>query len=423
MKTAIIISTRGYGVFDFTLLKQPNSVRIIGIFAEPDASNLPYEQLPHFHRIHVVPCAVKNPSTLQSALVDFESAYDIIATTLETTALEDLTIHCHDEQNMLLAAKLRSSFGIGGPNYEAILPYRDKCMMKEKLQARDIRVPRFGRFLPDRFRRGAAAYFDVIASEVGLPFILKPVDSVGAEGIHKIGSLRDFKNLPGELGRQYAYEEYIGGTIFSVNIVSRKGHTLFGGVSEHLVNAFDAQAGKVNADINLHEKDPRVPRMLAFAEQALDALGRLEGGAHLELFLTERDELVLLEVAAHFKGMAGLAAMERNYGIALVNLVFEIETGIESLPYQREQTYCFDGVLPKKSGEIDALNTPALESQVKMNWKVAKGERLRQSTSLMANAGTFLVWNKDYDALYRDFKRLGSYEPISYKAEVAQSLL
>jgi hypothetical protein len=159
--------------------------------------------------------------------------------------------------------------------------------------------------------------------------------------------------------------------------------------------------------------------MVRFAERALDALGWPDGGSHLELFLTRDDELVFLEVAARFKGMAGLAAMQRNYGIAFVNLAFELETGIASRPYDDEQVYCFDGVVPKQAGVVDRLVEPELESEYAMTWKVKPGDEIVRSNSLLANGGTFLVWNKDYDMLYRDFQRLAAYQPIIYQEPAA----
>ncbi|MET3135069.1 biotin carboxylase [Oxalobacteraceae bacterium GrIS 1.11] len=417
MKTAIIISTRGFGVFHFDLLKWPERTHFIGVFAEPDAANVLPEQKPHFHAIHLIPCAIINPSPMLMSLVDYDASYAIIAKVLESVALADLSIHCYDEQNMLVAARLRSAFGTRGPSYDDILPYRDKLLMKEKLLARQIRVPHFGRFLPGKFAADAGAYFACIKDAVGLPFIMKPVDSAGADGVYKINSFSDFSALPDDLMRAYEYEEFIDGTMYSVNIVSQNGRTVFGGVTEYLVNSFDIQSGKVNADVNLIDHDPRVARMVGFAEQALDALGWLDGGSHLELFLTAQNEIVFLEVAARFKGLAGLAAMERNYGIAFINLAFEIEAGIESHPYNQEQTFCFDGVIPLKTGQIDELHEPKIESAVKINWKVASTDCVRQTESLISNAGTFLVWNDDYDALYRDFKALAHYEPISYALE------
>ena len=418
MKTAVIISTRGFGVFRRDLLVDPDGVRLIGVFADRDIENLLPEQRDWFEQIHVVSCGQDNPTPMLYSLVDLGEARDVVGELLQDTPVADLTVHCYDEQNMLVAAAIRDRFQLAGPGVDAILPFRDKCLMKNLLEKAGVRVPAFGRYRPELLAEGREQYFREIVAEVGLPFILKPTDAAAAEGVYQISDLTDFVALPADFGRDYEYEEFIHGTMYSVNIVSRDGRTVFGGVTEYLVNSFEVPKGKVNADINLIDSDPRVARMVAFADRALDALGRPDGGSHLELFLTDDDELVFLEVAARFKGMAGLAAMQRNYAVAFVNLAFAIECGAESHPYDGEQVYCFDGVVPKTHGVVAELLEPELESAVEMNWKIAVGDRVEQSNSLLANGGTFLVSNKDYEAAYRDFRRLAEYRPIRYEPAV-----
>ena len=414
MKTVVVISTRGFGVFRHDLLVDPDSVRFVGIFSEVDVRNVTRAEWQYFHNIHTVPCGLTNPSYTESSIVDGNATREIVRGIAAEAGPGELTLHCFDERNLLLTASLREEFNLPGPRYEEILPYRDKCLMKEKLAGTGLRVPRFGRFASTRFTADAAAYFKTISDEVGFPFVVKPVDAASADGVYKIFSVDDFLALPADLGRAYEYEEHIEGTMYSVNLVSKDQRTVFGGVTEYLVNSTAVQLGRVNADINLIDSDPRVPRMISFAETVLAALGWLDGATHLELFQTADDELVFLEVGARFKGLAGLAAMQRNYGVALLNLAFEIEAGLQSKPWDQEQVYCFDAVIPKRPGVVSELVNPDIESDFEMNWKVSVGDRIAQGASLIDNGGTFIVWNKDYDTAYRDFKRLAYYEPLRY---------
>ncbi|MCZ7432154.1 rhodanese-like domain-containing protein [Streptomyces sp. WMMC1477] len=414
MKTAVIVSTRGFAAFRYDLLESPESVRFVGVFSDLDVVNLSEEQRGWFERIHVVPCGLPDPSAMLASLVDEDAARKAVEEELDGTSLDELTLHCYDEQNMIVAAAIRSHFGIRGPGLDDILPYRDKVLMKQRLLDAGVRVPLFGVFSPQRHAEDRAGYFKEIVGEVGLPFILKPTDAAGSEGVLKIADSAEFERLPADFGRDYEYEEFVEGAMYSVNIVTEEGKTVFGGVTEYLVNSMEIPGGKVNADINLIDSDPRVARMVAFGEQAMDALGRIDGASHLELFRTADDELVFLEVGARFKGMAGLAAMQRNYAIAFVNLAFQIESGVRSRPWDAEQIYCYDGVVPKSHGIVAELIEPELESDVEMTWKVEVGEEIEKSNSLIANGGTFLVLNKDYEAAYRDFRRLADYRPIRY---------
>jgi biotin carboxylase len=414
MKTVVVISTRGFGVFRHDLLVEPDKVLFVGIFTEQDAVNVSDTERRYFHRIHTVPCGLANPSTTESSIVDEAAARAIVSQLAAETTPSELTLHSFDERNLLLTARLRGEFGLAGPTYEQLLPYRDKCLMKEKLADTGLRVPKFGRLDPAAFVADRSAYFDRITTEVGLPFVVKPTDAASADGVYKIFERDEFLALPDDLGRAYEYEEHIDGIMYSVNLVSRDQRTVFGGVTEYLVNSTEVQKGRVNADINLIDSDPRVPRMIAFTEVVLAALGWLDGATHLELFHTKDDELVFLEVGARFKGLAGLAAMQENYAVGLLNLAFEIEAGLRSRPWDREQVYCFDAVIPKRPGIIAEIVEPDISSEFEIKWKVRVGDETRKGASLIDNGGTFLVRNKDYDVLYSDFEKLAKYEPIRY---------
>lgn len=419
MKTIIVISTRGFAAFRHDLLVDPGGVRFIGLFSEHDEKNVTPALRKFIDEVHVLPCGTADATVAQSSYVDPERARKLIAQVLNDPAAGQVTLHTFDERNMLLAAELREEFGLPGLRREDVLPFRDKCLMKDRLVAAGIRVPRFDRYDAAAASADRAAYFEKITGEVGLPFVLKPVDGNSADGVYQIGSLEEYAAVPDDLGRPYEYEEFIDGTIYSVNIVSRNRTSVTAGVTEYLVNSSAVREGRVNADINLIDTDPRVPRMISFTEGVLDALGWPDGASHLELFLTKDDELVFLEVAARFKGLAGVAAMQRNYGVALVNLAFEIEAGLESRPWDEEQVYCFDAVIPKKRGVIEKLVDPDIESEFSITWKVHEGQVLGQGESLGDNGGVFLVWNKDYDVAYADFKRLAHYQPIMYKQEIS----
>lgn len=419
MKTVVVISTRGFGVFRHDLLVAPDEVRFVGIFSEKDSANVSDVERAYFHAIHVVPCGLAAPSYTESSIVEPDLTRKIVQDLVAAAGPDDtVTLHCFDERNLLLTARLREEFGLSGPTYDQLLPYRDKCVMKEKLAGTGLRVPKFGRFDQDAFVADPQAYLERITADVGMPFVVKPVDAASADGVYKIFSPQEFLELPRDLGRSYEYEEHIDGTMYSVNLVTRDGRTVFGGVTEYLVNSTEVQKGRVNADINLIDTDPRVPRMIEFAETVLEALGLLDGASHLELFHTKEDELVFLEVGARFKGLAGLAAMQENYAVALLNLAFEIEAGVESRPWDREQKYCFDAVIPKRPGTVAELVDPEVDSEFDINWRVTVGEEIAQGASLIDNGGMFLVRNHDYETLYRDFERLAGYRPIRYADEL-----
>jgi hypothetical protein len=399
------------------LIEDPESKRLVLIVSEPEWAATPEKVRGYFDEVHVERCAYDDPTALLNSAVEPGAARKAMKEIVEGAEPGSVTLHCYDELFMMFAAELRAEFGLSGPHPQDMLPYRDKCVMKEKLLGSGISIPRFGRFDQERYAKHRGDYFTWMVAEVGLPFILKPVDSAGSEGVYRVDTAAAFRELPESFDGDYEFEEYVTGTMYSVNLVTDQGRTIFGGVTEYLVNTIEVRQGRVNADINLHDDDPRVARMVAFAEKVLDTLGRLDGSTHLELFHTAQGKLVFLEVGARFKGLAGLAAMQRNYGAAIVNMTLQAESGIVSRPYPEAPEYCFDAVIPKRAGVIEKLNEPGLECPYEITWKVEAGEEVAATDSLFTSGGTFLVWDNDYDALYRDFYKLADYQPITYRAE------
>ncbi|MFI2372688.1 acetyl-CoA carboxylase biotin carboxylase subunit family protein [Streptomyces sp. NPDC018833] len=414
--TAVFIGTRGLEAFDPALFEDRAAVRLVGVFTALDAAHLTDVWRGWFDEVHVVPTLEPDPSPLNIAQIDVDAGTEVVAALLRGTSRDRLTVHTYLEQNVLGAAEIRQRLGLAGPCPADVIPFLDKLEMKQRVAAAGVRAPVFGAWDPERHRAGVRAHFEHITGRVGLPFVLKPTDSAGSIGVVTVESYDAFAALPadGDLGRAYEYEEFIDGRIYSVNIISAAGTTVFGGVTEYLVNSADVAGGRVNADINLLDDDPRVARMVAFAGEALDALGRPDGASHLELFLTGDDELVFLEVGARFKGLSGLAAMQRHYGQALVNVAFGIESGVPSRPWQGEQVYCFDACMPLRAGVVADRLEPKIDSSYEMRWTVRPGDRVEGTSDLVTVGGTFLVWNRDFDALYRDFRLLAEYQPFTY---------
>lgn len=415
MKTVVVLSFRALGAFRHDLVRDAQNIRFVLIVSDLEWAGVDTDRHAYFHRVYVVPCGAPDGGALLSSAVDPQAARAALREVI-AEAPGPVTLHCFDELSMIFAAELRAEFGLPGPKPADILPFRDKCVMKDRLIAAGVRVPRYGHYRPAD-NGDLARYFDRIVEHVGLPFILKPVDSAGSHGVYLVSDLAQLRAADARIDTGYEYEELITGTMYSVNLLSQDGRVLFGGVTEYLVNTLDVRRGRVNADINLADEDPRVARMVAFASRAMAALGWPDGASHLELFHTAADELIFLEVGARFKGLAGLAAMQRNYGIAFVNLALQVEAGVHSDPYPDEQIYCFDAVIPKRAGTVARLHEPPLVSDVELTWKVRPADVLEETDSLFTPGGTFLVSNKDYTTLYEDFYRLADYQPITYGGE------
>ncbi len=77
------------------------------------------------------------------------------------------------EPLVILAARLREKWGMPGMSSDAVRGFRDKQLMKERVAAAGLRVPRSFRCTTEKEMRAAA-------EQIGYPLILKPIAGAGS---------------------------------------------------------------------------------------------------------------------------------------------------------------------------------------------------------------------------------------------------
>ncbi|NBM21025.1 ATP-grasp domain-containing protein [Streptomyces sp. GC420] len=147
--------------------------------------------------------------------------------------------------------------------------------------------------------------------EMGGRIVVKPLSSAGSEGVHYCDtpeqSVRAYRSLIGTenifsmRNDSVVAQEYLAGTEYAVNTVSRDGR-------HHLCDIWTATQTTANGVLDLcdglvllpHEGE-RVERVVAYCEQVLDAMGIRHGPAHLDVRLTPSGPC-LIEVGARMGG-------------------------------------------------------------------------------------------------------------------------
>ena len=131
------------------------------------------------------------PSALPDAARDALAHYEHVTLTDEGAmlgALHGLARHvsidqveCLWEPYMILAARIRESFGVPGMTVEQTVPFRDKERMKQAIDAAGIRTP---------WHVSATTVADVweAAERVGYPLIVKPIDGAGSADTYRVDS-------------------------------------------------------------------------------------------------------------------------------------------------------------------------------------------------------------------------------------------
>jgi hypothetical protein len=213
------------------------------------------------------------------------------------------------EPLVMLAARLRERWGMPGMSVETARGFRDKELMKTRLRAAGLRVPR-SRRVHDARETWAAA------EEIGYPLILKPIAGAGSADTFRVESKADLERTLPKLGAlsQASCEEYIDGEEFTFDTLCLRGKPVMENVTQYFPKPLEAATTEWISPIALSVRDLTQPHLaggIALGRAALEALGMDSGFTHMEWYRTSNGEAVFGEIACR-PGGAGLVD-QMNY--------------------------------------------------------------------------------------------------------------
>ena len=131
-------------------------------------------------------------------------------------------VECLWEPYMILAARIRESFGLPGMTVEQTLPFRDKELMKQKIDTVGIRTP---------WHVSATTVAEVweAAERVGYPLIVKPIAGAGSADTYRVDSAEELADVLPLLRHvpEVSVEEFIDGEEFTYDTVCAGGSILY----------------------------------------------------------------------------------------------------------------------------------------------------------------------------------------------------
>jgi hypothetical protein len=207
------------------------------------------------------------------------------------------------EPLVILAARLRERWGMPGMSVDTARGFRDKQIMKERLQAAGLRVPRSRRVRTAAEARAAA-------EEIGYPVILKPIAGAGCSDTFRVGSAAELERVLPRLGgvSEASCEEYIDGEELTFDTLCLRGKPLLENVTQYLPKPLEAATLEWVSPMAISIRDLTQPKLaggIALGRAALEVLGMDDGFTHMEWYLTPGGEAVFGEIACR-PGGAGI---------------------------------------------------------------------------------------------------------------------
>ncbi len=198
------------------------------------------------------------------------------------------------EPLVLLAARLRERWGVPGMSEDAVRGFRDKQIMKERVAAAGLRVPRSFRVRSER------EIWEAV-ERIGFPVVLKPIAGAGSADTYRVDDRTGLERVLPALRHvtEASCEEYVTGEEFTYDTLCVGGRPVYENVAAYLPKPIEARSQEWISPVIITVREQGQPRLrpgIELGRNVLTALGMGDGFTHMEWFLTPSGEAVLGEI-------------------------------------------------------------------------------------------------------------------------------
>lgn len=409
VKTIVFLNLRFSNFYSDTLfktIKEKYHIRLIAIVDQQFTQNIADSLYLYLDQIYEVSAKPKDGFLAEFNLEDLGA---IIEKELKTT--HDLRIVCADEFNLINAGKLREKYNLQEHTDKDLFLYRNKVAMKKKLYEYGIRVPKY-KIINENDT------FDTLQEEIGLPFVVKPIDSCGSHGVKVVRSLNDFSGIAADTIVQA--EEFIEGKLYHVDSIMNGTEISFISVNEYSCPNLNYTDGFALGSINLDEADPIAIKLKTFAQKSLSILGLKKIVNHMELFMTAAEEIIFLEVSARPPGALVNVMHNINYAINLMDEDFFLQTDLYvDIPQKVCPEKAFWAIFPLCPDRVRELHPPPTLGRCDLLWFVKKGKIINRNEciNIVGKAAHAIFYHSDPKILRDNFELIKSHKAIEVECE------
>ena len=235
----------------------------------------------------------------------------------------------NDEYCLAECARLRATTGLPARHPAQLDGYLDKVLMKRRLEAAGVPVPRYLSFEPAVTSSRAVA--DRVVATVGLPAVVKPRREANSRGVEV---LADAEAVLGWLARHdgetgWQVDEFVDGHLGHVNALVRQGDVRPVQAGRYLGPLLGLDHGRVLGGWTLPADTPEAVAAHELNGRVVHALGSDgEFVVHTEFATTPDGRLVVLETAARAPGASVSELARVHAGVQLEVAHLRLQAGL-----------------------------------------------------------------------------------------------
>jgi hypothetical protein len=298
-------------------------------------------------------------------LTDPYNSFRLLADILAYSEFHGISLHgigTFTEHTVIQTADTAHACGLPGLDPRAARrSSSNKLLMKKHCREAGIPVAR-SRVIP----RLDSNHLELALRELGTPCVIKPIFGADSRGVIKIESTSRLNEISSEItnntrpsqlevfknfGGAFLLEEYIPGTMISVDGIVSAGDILIAGAVEYVMGPephFTQEANYIPARIEAREFDSARSLLV----DAIHALGFDNTGFHCEMRLGPEGP-VLIEIAARLPGGPLQLGYLKSTGIDLTREIIHVWFGEKSKFVRSRACHVLQkAVFPRAAGKI-----------------------------------------------------------------------
>jgi len=199
------------------------------------------------------------------------------------------------EPLVITAARLRERFGLPGMSVDTVRGFRDKQLMKDRVAAAGLRVPRAQRV------RSVEDVWSAVEA-IGFPAIIKPISGAGSADTYRVTCRADMERVLPHMRHvaEAICEEFIEGDEYTYDTLAVDGRPVYENVTRYYPTALEMRSNEWISPIMVSVRDLGLPHIrpgVELGRGVLAALGMGDGMTHMEWFRKPDGEVVFGEVA------------------------------------------------------------------------------------------------------------------------------
>ena len=209
-------------------------------------------------------------------------------------------VECLWEPVMVLAARIREALGIAGMTVAETVPFRDKEIMKQVLDAAGIRTPK-------HFKCTTVAACREAVERIGFPIIIKPIAGAGSADTYRLHDWQEFEAAAPRLRHvdEVSVEEFVDAEEYTFDTVCANGEILFYNICWYRPRPLVSKQLEWVSPTTIALRNPDAPELAGGREMGravLKAMNFRDGFTHMEWYRKADGEVVFGEIGGRPPG-------------------------------------------------------------------------------------------------------------------------